>query len=373
MHSVILHKLTKNIQSWAINIDPRFKSYLYDDKRISIVNSNSEGVSFLGFNDKKYVPHIDKNLIETARAISADTLSVSPESLKNVITLEGGFWYRFTHNDQKMVTYIRKKQRVAVLMNDDYVVTVVFNSGLKYKRSRSESLGCRCHGSVSAGSTGQIMELMVKPGQRREAVNEITTYTIGSSQISIIDPYLLGSITGKCEINDKLVNIAKNRNIPDTVLTLLANENGRSFSSVDKFLSYVGRKVLLPEASKKKLLKIANDLYIKNCYTSDLMKAISSKNVKNLNILYSSSHSDNQKVRKEITEKFSGKVTFYDLDKLDDLFIHDRVWIMDSKKAIVVGNSFGGLGMNAISFILPLPSEDLMRLKEALDLHGIKI
>ncbi len=38
---------------------------------------------------------------------------------------------------------------------------------------------------------------------------------------------------------------------------------------------------------------------------------------------------------------------------------HDRIWIKNSKQAILVGNSFGGIGLVRLSFILELPNEEL--------------
>jgi hypothetical protein len=42
--------------------------------------------------------------------------------------------------------------------------------------------------------------------------------------------------------------------------------------------------------------------------------------------------------------------------------IHDRVWIKDDAEAIVTGTSFNGLG-GRLSFLLPLPDDDLTYLK----------
>lgn len=50
--------------------------------------------------------------------------------------------------------------------------------------------------------------------------------------------------------------------------------------------------------------------------------------------------------------------------KTDD--IHDRVWIVNHQKAFIVGTSFNGLA-NKCSFILDLPSEDLMFFQQKLD------
>lgn len=50
--------------------------------------------------------------------------------------------------------------------------------------------------------------------------------------------------------------------------------------------------------------------------------------------------------------------------------IHDRIWIADRKRAVVVGTSFNGIG-NRLSFILELPDADLNFLLEFLDAQGL--
>ena len=49
--------------------------------------------------------------------------------------------------------------------------------------------------------------------------------------------------------------------------------------------------------------------------------------------------------------------------------IHDRVWIRDTKQAVIVGTSFGGLG-NKLAFILDLPNGDLQAFRR--ELHAIR-
>lgn len=46
--------------------------------------------------------------------------------------------------------------------------------------------------------------------------------------------------------------------------------------------------------------------------------------------------------------------------------IHDRIWIKDLAKGVVVGTSFGGIG-NKLTFILNLPKRDLQDLLQLLD------
>ena len=50
--------------------------------------------------------------------------------------------------------------------------------------------------------------------------------------------------------------------------------------------------------------------------------------------------------------------------------VHDRVWIADRKRGLVVGTSFNGLGSRA-AFLLPLPDPDLVAVLEYLDEHSL--
>jgi len=50
--------------------------------------------------------------------------------------------------------------------------------------------------------------------------------------------------------------------------------------------------------------------------------------------------------------------------------MHDRVWIADRKRALVVGTSFNGLG-GRVAFLLPLPDPDLQVLLEFLDVNSL--
>jgi hypothetical protein len=50
--------------------------------------------------------------------------------------------------------------------------------------------------------------------------------------------------------------------------------------------------------------------------------------------------------------------------------IHDRVWIADRARALVVGTSFNGLGSRA-AFLLPLPDPDLKAVLEYLDAQSL--
>lgn len=50
--------------------------------------------------------------------------------------------------------------------------------------------------------------------------------------------------------------------------------------------------------------------------------------------------------------------------------IHDRIWIADRRRGLVVGTSLGGLG-GRLAFLLPLPQPDLQALLEFLGDRGL--
>lgn len=50
--------------------------------------------------------------------------------------------------------------------------------------------------------------------------------------------------------------------------------------------------------------------------------------------------------------------------------LHDRVWIADGKRGLVVGTSLNSLGYRA-AFLLELPNEDLKRVLEFIDKEGL--
>ncbi|WP_340401073.1 hypothetical protein [Paenibacillus sp. FSL H8-0079] len=91
---------------------------------------------------------------------------------------------------------------------------------------------------------------------------------------------------------------------------------------------------------------------------------IKARHMKRIHIIYSSNHGKTKKIMddiKDLARENDCILTDYDTDK-----IHDRVWIADRKRAIVVGTSLGGIG-NRLSFILELPKYDLSALIEYLN------
>lgn len=89
---------------------------------------------------------------------------------------------------------------------------------------------------------------------------------------------------------------------------------------------------------------------------------------KALHIVYSSTKGNTFAIRKGIVRaaREAGTVlTYHDTD-----LIHDRIWIRDRSRALVVGTSFGGIG-SRVAFLLPLPTADLARLLGFLDSHRL--
>ena len=68
---------------------------------------------------------------------------------------------------------------------------------------------------------------------------------------------------------------------------------------------------------------------------------------------------------KKLCEEHKVRMTEHGTDT-----VHDRVWIADRKRGLVVGTSFNGLGSRA-AFLLPLPDPDLVAVLEYLDEHSL--
>lgn len=105
-------------------------------------------------------------------------------------------------------------------------------------------------------------------------------------------------------------------------------------------------------------------------YVQEFAKAsrISSTQVRRIHIVFNSRMGNTRQIKQDIKNLASENgVRFTETDT--DL-IHDRIWIADRKRAIVVGTSLGGLG-NRMAFILQLPRYDLNALLEYLDENGL--
>lgn len=91
---------------------------------------------------------------------------------------------------------------------------------------------------------------------------------------------------------------------------------------------------------------------------------IKAGHMKRIHIIYSSEHGKTKRIIdgiKDLAGEYDCILTDYDTKE-----IHDRVWIADRRRAIVVGTSLGGIG-NRLSFILELPKYDLSALIEYLN------
>ena len=91
-----------------------------------------------------------------------------------------------------------------------------------------------------------------------------------------------------------------------------------------------------------------------NEYIESLISVLPLKSLKKVNIFH-------QNYEIDILRNFRRRIQSHNI--LINMYrtktIHDRVWIVEGKKAFVVGTSFQSLGGNKFSFILDLPDEDL--------------
>ena len=94
---------------------------------------------------------------------------------------------------------------------------------------------------------------------------------------------------------------------------------------------------------------------------------VGGKSLKRVHFIYDTGHTTHA-VRSEIEAlcaKNKVRMTEHSTDT-----IHDRVWIADRTRGLVVGTSFNGLGSRA-AFLLPLPDPDLAAVLEYLDTHSL--
>ncbi len=106
-------------------------------------------------------------------------------------------------------------------------------------------------------------------------------------------------------------------------------------------------------------------------YVESLAKSLrlQSESLTQLHVVYSSAHGNTKKIRtafKCVLGKAGVQATH-----TDSPVVHDRIWVRDRSAAIVVGNSYGGLGRERASFVLPLPDADLARFMEYLGEAGL--
>ena len=101
-------------------------------------------------------------------------------------------------------------------------------------------------------------------------------------------------------------------------------------------------------------------------YVAEFSKSANLKNLKKIHIIYNyfDSNNDEEKKIRDGIKKMASGVSFSDKK---DITIHDRVWIADREKALVIGSSLNSIGGKKICFILKLPDEDLKELLKYLD------
>jgi len=100
-------------------------------------------------------------------------------------------------------------------------------------------------------------------------------------------------------------------------------------------------------------------------YVKDFEHASRIKNnsLKKLTVIFSSNNGQTKVVKEKLRQLAHDNSCDY--KTVDNDTIHDRIWIKDREKAIVVGTSLRGLG-NRLCFILPLPDYDVESLLEYL-------
>ncbi|MCK8136718.1 hypothetical protein [Pseudoalteromonas sp. 2CM28B] len=98
---------------------------------------------------------------------------------------------------------------------------------------------------------------------------------------------------------------------------------------------------------------------------SDVEKCTRAKQrfLKRVHVVYDPS-SQTKAVKKYIEEMFKNNSIYFSTSTTDE--VHDRVWISDRNRALVVGTSLNGIG-NRAAFLLPLPESDLNELLDFLD------
>ncbi|EGQ8093229.1 hypothetical protein V3H24_14115 [Vibrio parahaemolyticus] len=87
------------------------------------------------------------------------------------------------------------------------------------------------------------------------------------------------------------------------------------------------------------------------------------KFLKRVHVVYDPSSKTNA-VKTSIERMFKDNGIFFSTATTEE--VHDRVWISDRNRALVVGTSLNGIG-NRAAFLLPLPDSDLNELLDFLD------
>lgn len=144
---------------------------------------------------------------------------------------------------------------------------------------------------------------------------------------------------------------------PITTLTGKSKHRKNGLEKIQYFVSRLhGELIIIDPYFYKPAYKQKVDDYIKEIKNVLLLF----QNVKRVHIIY-----DDEKTHPMVRNEFKKLQNKYNC-KLTDThttLIHDRVWMGDRRTARLLGSSFNGIGRSKISFMLPLPSQDLTDLQ----------
>jgi len=153
-----------------------------------------------------------------------------------------------------------------------------------------------------AQESEKYIQMLTLPGQRASGLREIRDFTSGTESLIIVDPYIFSGSGDKADA--------------------ITDELKKSVRATGKCIKRI-HFVYDPQPDKTT-----------NAIRNSIKKMLKEESV-------------------HVTESQSN-------------VLHDRIWISDRKRAIVVGTSLNGIG-GRIAFILPLSDEDLSALLEYLD------
>jgi hypothetical protein len=157
-----------------------------------------------------------------------------------------------------------------------------------------------------ANEQDSFMQMLTLPGQRASGLKEIRDFTFETESLIIVDPYIFSGASNK-----------------------------------------------------------AGDI------TDDFKKSVraAGKHIKRIHFVYDTAPGNTTNaIRSSIKEMLKdGSII---VTEVQSGILHDRIWISDRKKAIVVGTSLNGIG-GRVAFILPLPDEDLNSLIDYLDQNNL--
>jgi len=157
-----------------------------------------------------------------------------------------------------------------------------------------------------AQESEKYIQMLTLPGQRASGLREIRDFTAETKSLIIVDPYIFSGPSDKAET--------------------ITNEFKKSVRAAGKHIKRI-HFVYDPDPSNT---------------TTAIRNSI-----------------------KQMLKDESVHIT-----EAQSNVLHDRIWISDRKRAIVVGTSLNGIG-GRVAFILPLPNEDLGALLEYLDENNL--